>query len=734
VLKSLLSRNNVSATKRMRGSATALIVLFSLSLGGMGAALALALGSRSFLIILPTLGAALPAALIRWRFVADQATRIASLPLEETDLSAHGPLRQLIISIALFGVATTLIFLSLSSMPGGGWWLGAAFLPLSAGVAYIGRQWCRPGTWGRAFFAGTAGCCMGIFGNLAASETDRMRCEAQSNAALGDAFRPLVAKLDQILLGQRELVVEVSGLRQDVAKLQNGMGRAPVSPDGPDTFNPSSVETDLIRVIFEKGDALDRAVALVAQEAAKASQRSWDEVDSQIALVEIGRTRGYFADPADQHIYYVLRGDRHRFADEPDKAIPWYRQALQMQPTNLATNILLAHTLSHAGLGEASRQWAEARSILEAVIVRTDVQERERAVVLNDLALIQLEQRDLSAARKSIDQAIEIDLKQLPDPPSLATRYANLSLIQKAQGHLEEAGANLERAIEIQKTHSGEDHPIFAIRYNNLAMIRQDQSDLPAAQSNMERAIEIRKRHFGADDVELASFYNNLSRIQNLQDDLVGARDSIERAIEIATASLGPDHPRVAVFCSTLGLIQKAQKDVPGARTSMERAIEIDRKHFAQDSLIFATRYANLALIQQAQGELPAARDNMQRSIEIQLKRAPDDHLSLANFYNNMGRILEAEGNLAEARVQMETAIDLDTKHLTQNHVNLGFHCHNFVSILWKMGEREAAIAMQERASSIFAMRLPPNHQTRRKSEQRIADMKAELQRSSPQG
>ncbi|HLP86185.1 MAG TPA: tetratricopeptide repeat protein [Phycisphaerales bacterium] len=246
--------------------------------------------------------------------------------------------------------------------------------------------------------------------------------------------------------------------------------------------------------------------------------------------------------------------------------------------------------------------------------------------------------------------------------------HSNLALIQLAQGDLPAARASMERAIAIAEKNLGAEHPNLGTMRSNLATIQQDQGDLPAARASMEWAITIDSKYVAPDHPTFANRYSNLAMIQRDQGDLPAARASMERAIAIAEKHLGAEHPSLGTMRSNLAMIQKAQGNLPAALASMERAIAIDSKHFAIDHPTFATRYSNLATIQQDQGDLPAARASMERAIAIDLKHFAPGHPTFANRYNNLAAICYAEGDRTAACANLQKALAIFLKHFDENH------------------------------------------------------------------
>ncbi len=343
--------------------------------------------------------------------------------------------------------------------------------------------------------------------------------------------------------------------------------------------------------------------------------------------------------------------------------------------------------------------------------VEVTMRDEQMAACLSNLALIQQDQGDLSAARASMERAIAIDKKHFaPDHPTLATSYSNLALIQQDQGDLSAARASIERAIAIEAKHFAPDHPTFATRYSNLAMIQRDQGDLPGARASMERAIAIQMKCFAADRLTFATSYSNFAMIQKDQGDLPGARASMERAIAIDQKHFTPDHPTFATKYSNLATVQQVQGDLPGARASMERAIAIQEKHFAPDHPTFATRYSNLATIQRDQGDLPGARASMERAIAIDQKHFTPDHPTFATKYSNLAMIQRDQGDLPGARASMERALAIEEKHFAPDHPTFAISYSNIATIQHAQGDLPGARASMERAIAIKLKHFDADH------------------------
>src|SRR5262249_49699110 len=104
------------------------------------------------------------------------------------------------------------------------------------------------------------------------------------------------------------------------------------------------------------------------------------------------------------------------------------------------------------------------------------------------LALILLDQKDLSAARKLQEEILSFRRRTLPDDhPSLLSAKADLALTLRAQGDLSEARKFLEEAANGRRQQLGEHHPDTSAAEWELARTLKQLRDTAAMGPDLER-------------------------------------------------------------------------------------------------------------------------------------------------------------------------------------------------------------------------------------------------------
>jgi tetratricopeptide (TPR) repeat protein len=192
--------------------------------------------------------------------------------------------------------------------------------------------------------------------------------------------------------------------------------------------------------------------------------------------------------------------------------------------------------------------YSEARVLFDRALVICErafgTKHPSVASILNNLARLLHDQKDLAGARQLAERSVAIMEETYgSDHPALATSLNNLAGLLHHQGNLVEARSLFERALAIDEKVYGPDHPEVATELNNLASLFQDQADDAGALSCFQRALAIREKTLGPDHPETGTSLHNMGVHLMLKHDITGANALHERALAIFEKALGPAHP-----------------------------------------------------------------------------------------------------------------------------------------------------------------------------------------------
>lgn len=257
----------------------------------------------------------------------------------------------------------------------------------------------------------------------------------------------------------------------------------------------------------------------------------------------------------------------------------------------------VAAVLSH--LGRVPEALEHAFTGVEIFETEVSPVHPELVEFLNTVGALQLQMRDIPAARETYARALKIAETGLDAGDRyFATLYSNLAHADIAEGKPEAAIGQYQKALDIYREAHGENHPDIALTLHNLAGAIDDAGD-------QERAIEI-------------------------------YRDALRIRIE----TLGEEHPGTAATQHNLGLLLFSTGNVDDGIAMMEKA-RATREEAGIDPFKRATTRFMLARAYREKGEHETAEAYAREAVVQLQKIAPRrkdilEHIEawLAKYYD----------------------------------------------------------------------------------------------------
>ena len=344
-----------------------------------------------------------------------------------------------------------------------------------------------------------------------------------------------------------------------------------------------------------------------------------------------------------------------RFIERQQEAIGKAAEYLTEQ------NILDSETGGEAAIAEAKRYAAIGRAMMPASkrlselgdLAKRRADDIERgdpieALNMEGMTYVELYELSLAlfscgkyvlaevAARRSVPLSLLRTGEQSADYAAALNQHA---MCLQGLGYFTDAGALLNKALEIDRATIGTGHPNYAIRLSNLAGVVQAQGRLPEAETLYREALEIDR------------------------------------------ATIGTGHPDHATHLSNLAVVVRAQGRFPEAETLFNKALEIDRATIGTGHPAYATRLNNLAAVVEVQGRFPEAETLFNKALEIARATIGTGHPDYASHLNNLASVVQARGRFPEAETLFREALEIDRATIGTGHPDYATHLNNFAGV-----------------------------------------------------
>jgi tetratricopeptide (TPR) repeat protein len=148
-----------------------------------------------------------------------------------------------------------------------------------------------------------------------------------------------------------------------------------------------------------------------------------------------------------QALYFALEGEECRKAKQYDQAAAWYERGLECYPEDLVNRVNLGVVLMRG------RQFGRAREGWLLLLKRTDLDPQVRAIVLNNLAVVDLwvdrsEPSGEDRADDLLEEANRFSAEVLQSVPWLTHAKGTRGMVLVELGRLDEGMALLQQALQ----------------------------------------------------------------------------------------------------------------------------------------------------------------------------------------------------------------------------------------------------------------------------------------------
>ena len=315
------------------------------------------------------------------------------------------------------------------------------------------------------------------------------------------------------------------------------------------------------------------------------------------------------------------------------------------------------------GKDSAIRQDASVRDLLNQGLEGLNDSELPplaKAEILVTLGEVHLRLGLYPQARELLAESLMIRERELSPEASKTLHSARLlGNLERRTGHTEAAEPLLLRVLASAEKLE-ESQPLeLADALGSLGNLRWSQGRLDDALALHQRALDLRRTHLGNDDQAVAVSHNNLGTLYYTASDHKAAEPHLRQAHAIFEALYGPRHPRVATVLGNLVLVLHQKGAVLEAERLQRRILEIHQEAYGDEHPATATAEHNLAGILFSLSRFEEAEELYESALAQRRQTLGEDHPETLKTLAALGRCTSRTGDYPRAEQLLAEALDL---------------------------------------------------------------------------
>lgn len=282
--------------------------------------------------------------------------------------------------------------------------------------------------------------------------------------------------------------------------------------------------------------------------------------------------------------------------------------------------------------------------------------------------------------------------------------------LAEAEGHMVDAVALTERALEIRAEVLGADHPLLGPLLGDLGHLYAERGEHERALESLQRDLALMERAFGGTHPDIPDILVDIGGVFAAQGDLDGAAATFARALAMNDRIQGKDHVSRGYVLTSLANLYDDFGRIDEALAYHDEARRAFEKAYGPAHPYVATVLANAAVTLQKAGRAEAAKQSAERSLQIREAALGADHPDVAASLNALSDAQRALGQLEEARASAARGVAIREASLEPDDLSLVVSRGALAESLIELGKYDDAVAQLGMAIESSRKRLGDDH------------------------
>jgi len=234
-------------------------------------------------------------------------------------------------------------------------------------------------------------------------------------------------------------------------------------------------------------------------------------------------------------------------------------------------------------------------------------------------------------------------------PETEATVRATLGATYLDLDRLEEAGAQLEKALAIRQRVLGPSHPDVAESLVALGRLLANKGQWERSERLLREAVAMRTSLFGPESLEVADALYPLGKLLLRTGEHARAEEVLRRCLDIRRRLLPASDIRIAWSLRELSVARLWQADHASAEALCREALAVAEAASPSGGPEVAAVLHVLATVMDSKGDLVAAESLFRRVLALRRELLGEEHTGVAESLINLAAVLTQQGRHGEA-------------------------------------------------------------------------------------
>lgn len=320
------------------------------------------------------------------------------------------------------------------------------------------------------------------------------------------------------------------------------------------------------------------------------------------------------------------------------------------------------------------------------------------------------ERGQLEAARDLALAAIaKAELRDGKDYGHHANLYRQLGQIHQSLGELDQAHAAMQRALDIDRKLSGDDHPDVDASLFAVAMVEIDRGEWQQAAESLREVLARDERRFGKQHANPALSKSQLATVLGNLGQSTEADQLFAEALAAQKATLPDEHPEIATTIANMGSHFNRTGRYDEAARCFEEALARRLAIYRDEHPSVLTTRQQLAVLELARGNAKVAEQQFRTLLNLRSK-VRGEHSETAGSLLSLATCIARQGRPAEAIPLFVESTQMFRKTLPPGHETTARPLLGEALARLRMNEPAKALPLLREAESLRIEALGETH------------------------